>query len=65
MQLGSQVKKGDEVGHFEFGGSCIIVCFEKSRIDFDEDLKIVSKRGILMAVQVGMSLGHATSPTGK
>jgi len=36
---GSHVKKGDEMGLFDFGGSCIIVLFEKGRIrrEYEED----------------------------
>lgn len=35
---GNKIYKGDEVGLFQFGGSSIIVAFEKDRILFDEDL---------------------------
>lgn len=57
---GSQLKKGDEVGLFQFGGSSIIVAFEEGRIRFDEDLLSVSKHLVMMDVEVGMSLGQAT-----
>lgn len=56
---GSKIKKGEEVGMFEFGGSSIIVAFEKGRILFDEDLISVSKRAITVNVEVGMRLGKA------
>jgi len=56
---GTEVKKGDEIGLFQFGGSSIIVAFEKDRIKFDEDLLSVSKRRIMMDVEVGNSLGTA------
>ncbi|EXJ92976.1 phosphatidylserine decarboxylase [Capronia epimyces CBS 606.96] len=56
---GSQVDKGDEVGLFQFGGSSIIVAFEAGRIEFDADLLEVSRRPIMMDVEVGMSLGEA------
>ena len=32
------VKKGDEKGFFEFGGSALLIFFEKGRITFDADL---------------------------
>jgi phosphatidylserine decarboxylase len=54
-----QIEKGDEVGLFQFGGSSIIVAFEKDRIDFDEDLLDVSRRQVMMDVEVGMSMGKA------
>ncbi|OCL05547.1 putative phosphatidylserine decarboxylase [Glonium stellatum] len=56
---GAQIQKGDEVGIFQFGGSSIIVAFEKDRIVFDEDLSALSKRAIMVDVEVGMSLGRA------
>ena len=59
---GSKIKKGEEVGMFEFGGSSIIVAFEKGRILFDEDLISVSKRAITVNVEVGMRLGKALAP---
>ncbi|CAM6005567.1 unnamed protein product [Sphagnum balticum] len=59
---GSYIKKGEEVGMFEFGGSSIIVAFEKGRILFDEDLISVSKRAITVNVEVGMRLGKALTP---
>jgi phosphatidylserine decarboxylase len=60
---GTRVEKGDEVGLFEFGGSSIIVAFEEGRIRFDEDLLSVSKRAIMMDVEVGMSMGKACPKT--
>ncbi|ETI29239.1 phosphatidylserine decarboxylase [Cladophialophora carrionii CBS 160.54] len=35
---GSHLRKGEEVGLFQFGGSSIIVAFEEGKIRFDEDL---------------------------
>lgn len=57
---GADVKKGDEIGLFKFGGSCIIVAFEKGRIRVDEDLLSVSQQRIMVDVEVGMSLGTAS-----
>ncbi|KAK4235925.1 hypothetical protein C8A03DRAFT_17386, partial [Achaetomium macrosporum] len=56
---GAQVKKGDELGIFQFGGLSIIVAFEKGRVEFDQDLLEMSKQRIQVAVEVGMSLGRA------
>jgi phosphatidylserine decarboxylase len=60
QKKGIKVNKGDEVGLFQFGGSSIIVAFEKDRIQFDEDLLSVSRQLVMMDVEVGMSLGEAT-----
>jgi phosphatidylserine decarboxylase len=53
------VKKEDEIGLFQFGGSSIIVAFKKDWIKFDEDLLSVSWKRIMVDVKVGMSLGTA------
>ncbi|KAL4890305.1 phosphatidylserine decarboxylase [Aspergillus ambiguus] len=59
QQPGNRVCKGDELGIFQFGGSSIIVAFEKNRIQFDEDLLKFSAQSIAVDVDVGMSLGRA------
>lgn len=50
------------MGIFEFGGSSIVIVFGKGRIEFDEDLRSVSRRAVQMDVEVGMSMGTATQP---
>jgi len=60
QQIGSEIRKGDEIGYFQFGGSSIVVVFEEGRIKFDEDLTGLSQQRIQVAVEVGMSLGQAT-----
>lgn len=54
------MRKGEEIGLFQFGGSSIIVLFEKGRIQFDEDLEKLSHEQVMVDVEVGMSLGRAT-----
>ncbi|HSX11731.1 MAG TPA: archaetidylserine decarboxylase [Chlamydiales bacterium] len=53
------VKKGEEKGYFEFGGSCIVLLFEKGRIVFDADLVANSKKGLETRANFGESLGCA------
>lgn len=60
QQPGSEIRKGDKLGIFQFGGSSIIVAFEKHRIQFDDDLLRFSAEAIAVDVEVGMSLGRAT-----
>jgi len=60
QQPGNKIKKGDELGMFQFGGSSIIVAFQKRRIHFDDDLLEFSRRRVQVAVEVGMSLGKAS-----
>jgi len=62
-QKGSKVTKGDEVGIFKFGGSSIVVAFERGRMQWDTDLLEWSKKRIMVAVEVGMPMGRATQCT--
>ncbi|KAK6500938.1 hypothetical protein TWF506_003696 [Arthrobotrys conoides] len=55
---GRKIRKGQEIGRFEFGGSSILVVFQKGRIVFDEDLLNLSNERIMVDVEVGMSLGR-------
>ncbi len=52
------VEKGEEKGYFSFGGSCLVILFEKGRISFDEDLILASKRGFEVKANFGESLGR-------
>ncbi|KAF5696811.1 phosphatidylserine decarboxylase [Fusarium mundagurra] len=63
QKSGVQVNKVDELGHFQFGGSSIIVAFQVERIKFDNDLLQLSKQRIQVSVEIGMSLGRATRST--
>jgi len=56
---GQMVTKGDEKGYFEFGGSTVLLLFEKERIAFDEDLIEASKMSLEMKACFGESLGKA------
>jgi phosphatidylserine decarboxylase len=55
-----KVYKGDEKGYFSFGGSCIVLLFEKGSILFDKDLLLNSQRGYETKANYGVSLGMAT-----
>ncbi len=52
--------KGDEKGFFSFGGSCIILLFEKGRIKFDADLLKNSANGIETKGLLGQSMGASS-----
>lgn len=54
------VKKGDEKGYFEFGGSCIVLLFERNRIEFDPDLIANSQNGLETRANFGESLGKGS-----
>ncbi|MBX7066475.1 MAG: archaetidylserine decarboxylase [Parachlamydiales bacterium] len=54
-----KVKKGEEKGYFEFGGSCIVLFFEKGRILFDDDLIRNTENGLETRSNFGQPLGRA------
>lgn len=56
---GAEVKRGDELGYFKFGGSTLLVLFEPGRMVFDQDLADNSKGALETLVRVGMSIGHS------
>lgn len=58
-QAGRSVAKGAEKGFFSFGGSCIVLLFEKGRIRFDEDLVRNSEKGLETKALFGSSLGRS------
>ncbi|MBI2742793.1 MAG: phosphatidylserine decarboxylase [Chlamydiales bacterium] len=52
-------QKGDEKGFFSFGGSSLILLFEPSCIQFDQDLLDASQRKVEVRAHYGQSLGHS------
>ncbi|KAI0635493.1 phosphatidylserine decarboxylase-domain-containing protein [Trametes polyzona] len=58
VEEGQQVKRGEEFGYFAFGGSTIVVLFEKGVVEWDEDLLINSRACLETLVRVGMGIGR-------
>lgn len=56
---GTLQHKGSEKGYFEFGGSALLIIFEKGRIKFDADLLAATERGMEIRCLIGQSLGQA------
>lgn len=54
---GQEVKKGDEKGHFAFGGSTVVILFEKGKVKFDDDLLENTKNGLETTVKMGEKIG--------
>lgn len=52
----SEVKKGDEKGYFSFGGSTLVLLFEKDKIEFDSDLQVNTKNGFETTVLMGENI---------
>jgi phosphatidylserine decarboxylase len=55
---GSSVNKGDEKGYFKFGGSTVVLLFEKSKFHIDEDLLINTAKGFETTVKMGERIGE-------
>ncbi len=50
--------RGEEKGRFEFGGSTIVLLFEKDSVVFDEDILKNSAEGIETVVKYGEKIGN-------
>lgn len=55
---GQRVSRGDELGYFAFGGSTIVMLFEKGMVEWDEDLLINGRASLETLVRVGMGIGR-------
>lgn len=58
---GDELRRGDELGYFAFGGSTVVVLFEKDRVEWDEDLRINGKASLETLVRFGMGIGNAVT----
>ncbi|KAI8923112.1 phosphatidylserine decarboxylase-domain-containing protein [Entophlyctis helioformis] len=54
---GQIVQRMDEHGYYKFGGSTVVLVFEKNAIEFDRDLSTNSDQGLETLVKMGNSLG--------
>lgn len=52
------IKRTDELGYFKFGGSTLVVLFEKGSVEFDDDLERNSEQTVETLVRVGMAVGR-------
>lgn len=55
------VKRGEEKGRFEFGGSTVILAFEKDKVDICEDILSASREGYEIHVNQGEVIGNQLS----
>ncbi|GMM44836.1 phosphatidylserine decarboxylase 2 [Pichia kluyveri] len=72
-ELNKEIKKGQEIGYFKFGGSTVILVFNNNAnkdnekyqtIEWDGDLISNSNKKLETLVKVGMSVGHSTEVEG-
>jgi phosphatidylserine decarboxylase precursor len=59
---GDSVEKGGELGFFQFGGSTVVLMFERGAVTFARDLVASSNLGVEQLVVMGMGLGVFTTP---
>lgn len=57
-QQNSNINKGDEKGYFAFGGSTVVLLFEKGKIQFSQDLIENTKNGYETAILMGDTIGE-------
>ena len=56
----NKVEKGEEKGYFKFGGSTVVLFFEKGSLIIDSDLLNNTKKGMETAVKMGERIGIST-----
>ena len=54
-----QVRRGQEKGYFQFGGSTVVLLLEKNKAAIDEDILANSAENIETIVKMGEKIGHA------
>lgn len=59
-QGAAQVKRGQEKGYFQFGGSTVVLLLPAGRAVIDPDILENSANGIETVVRLGMKIGSAT-----
>ncbi|KAF8518218.1 phosphatidylserine decarboxylase-domain-containing protein [Gautieria morchelliformis] len=65
VEEGDHVTRGQEFGYFAFGGSTIVLLFEKGFVQWDEDLLVNGRASLETLVRVGMRIGKRTRSAGK
>lgn len=56
---GGPVRRGEEKGWFELGGSTLVLVFEPGRVVVDEDIREQSRAGVETLVRMGEAIGRA------
>ena len=60
-KVNSKVEKGDEKGYFAFGGSTLVLFFEKGKIKMSDDLLENTRKGYETSVFVGENIASKLS----
>ncbi|MXV38051.1 phosphatidylserine decarboxylase [Flavobacteriaceae bacterium Ap0902] len=54
----SIIKKGEEKGYFKFGGSTVVLLFEKNKIKIDQDLLNNTSKGLETTIRMGEKIAE-------
>ena len=54
VEEGQQVKRGEELGYFAYGGSTVVAVYPKGLVKFDEDLTANSRKKLETLMKVGL-----------
>ncbi|KAG8776582.1 hypothetical protein FRC12_000836 [Ceratobasidium sp. 428] len=60
VKEGEQIARGQEFGYFAFGGSTIVILFERGKLTWDDDLLANGQSTLETLVRVGMGVGNAS-----
>ena len=60
---GNFARKGEEKGYFKFGGSTVVLLFEKNKVRIDEDLLKNTSKGYETVIREGERIGVAAGLT--
>ena len=59
-RAGGDVRRGEEKGYFEFGGSTVIIILKAGVAEIDPDITDYSAQGIETLVKYGSGIGNKT-----
>jgi len=57
VQEGAPLKKGQQQGYFQFGGSTVALVFEAGRVQWDADFRAFSSQNVEIFVLMGSRIG--------
>ena len=57
--LGGRVERGGEKGMFLYGGSTVVLIFEKGKVSIDDAIFSATQNGLELSVRMGEKIGSA------
>jgi len=57
LVVGHSVRQGQDIGKFEFGGSCVVLVFQKDMLDVAGDILLSSAHKVETFMKMGQALG--------